>query len=76
MKTTLRLLLPGVAEASDGNATEPISMERLVESLPPTAEAMVATLIDLQIFHLRRAQEITARMRLHVQARARASASS
>lgn len=75
MKTTLKLLLPEVLGAcSEDSSTEPISLECLAENLPPAAEAMVSTLIDLQIFHLRRAQEVTAQMRMHVQARARASA--
>jgi hypothetical protein len=75
MKTTIKLLLPEVLGASsEDSSTEPISLECLAENSPPAAEAMVSTLIDLQIFHLRRAQDVTAHMRMHVQARARASA--
>lgn len=66
IKTLMRLLAP---EAFTVNDAEPVSMGGLADRLPPSAEPMVLALIDLQIFHLHRAQELTAQMRMNARGR-------
>ena len=63
----MRLLVPEAFEGSD--TTDATSLAGFADRLPPSAEPMVLRLIDLQIFHLNRAQKVAAQMRLHAQAR-------
>jgi hypothetical protein len=63
----MRLLVPEAFEGSD--TTDATSLAGFVDRLPPSAEPMVLRLIDLQMFHLNRAQKVAAQMRLHAQAR-------
>jgi hypothetical protein len=75
MKATLRMLIPGVAAACSGaDADKAQHMREVADSLSPAAAAVVSAVIELQIFHLRRAREVIAHMRTHT-AQARASAS-
>lgn len=66
IKTKMKLLAP---EAFAGSVEEPVSMHGFADRLPPSAEPMVLALIELQIFHLRRAQEVVAQMRINTRAR-------
>jgi len=66
IKTKMKLLAP---EAFAGSVEEPVSMRGFADRLPPSAEPMVLALIELQIFHLRRAQEVAAQMRMNTRAR-------
>lgn len=66
-KTTLWLL---VSEASDGSSTPKSTyLDGIADKLPPSTKPMVQELIDLQIFHLCRARQVVAQMRIHAQAR-------
>lgn len=58
---TVKLLVP---EAFQENPTEPNLNAILAVSGP--AASMVSVLIDLQLFHLNRAQDITAHMRARI----------
>lgn len=66
LKTTLRLLVP---EAFDGSNKDATSIASFADRLPPSAEPLVVRLLDLQIFHLCRAQDVTAHMRMHARLR-------
>lgn len=61
LMATLKLLVP---EAFQGNSTEPSLNAILAVSGP--AATMVSVLIDLQLFHLNRARDITAHMRARI----------
>jgi hypothetical protein len=63
----MRLLVPEAFEGS--STTDAALLAGFADRLPPSAEPMVLRLIDLQIFHLKRAQKVAAQMRLHAQAR-------
>lgn len=66
IKTTMMMLASEAFAVSDA---EPVRMGGFADMLPPSAEPMVLALIDLQIFHIRRAQEVVAHMRMNAQAR-------
>lgn len=68
IKATMRLLAPE-AFAGSSNNMEPTTAEsyaaQLADRLPAAAAPLVTKLIDLQVFHLRRVQEVVAHMRRH-----------
>jgi hypothetical protein len=67
VETTMRRLVPEAFERSD--TTDDTSLAGFVDRLSPSAEPMVLRLIDLQTFHLYRAQDATAHMRMHARLR-------
>jgi hypothetical protein len=67
LKATMRLLVPEAFEGSD--TVDATSLAGFADRLSPSAEPMVLRLIDLQIFHMCRAQDATAHMRMHARLR-------